>query len=264
MTADRPNSVIRAARDAAADALRFFTRIPVPPGWGSPDPAAIFDGVARAAPLAGLVVGAVGGAVLAALTALGLSPLPAATLAVAAGVALSGALHEDGLADVADGFGGGRDRERKLAIMRDSRLGSFGATALILTLLGRVSLVAALAEGLGPVVAGLAVAAASTIARPAAVLPTVLLPPARSDGAGHAARPSPSAVALGWALGAALAALLAGIGPGLAAAACAALAASALSALARRQIGGVTGDVCGAAAALGDAAALTALALTLM
>ncbi|WP_103120681.1 adenosylcobinamide-GDP ribazoletransferase [Methylopila sp. Yamaguchi] len=263
MTADRSISVILAARDAAADALRFFTRLPVPHSWGSPDSAAIFDGVARAAPLAGLVVGVVGGAVLAGLTGLGLSPFPAATLAVAASVALSGALHEDGLADVADGFGGGRDRERKLAIMRDSRLGSFGATALILTLLARVSLAAALAEGLGPA-AGLAVAAASTIARPAAVLPTVLLPPARADGAGHAARPAPSAVALGWAVGAALAAILAGTGPGLAAAAGAALAASALSVLARRQIGGVTGDVCGAAAALGEAAALTALALTLM
>ena len=263
MTPNGPIFPIRAARDAAADALRFFTRLPVPQGWGSHDSTAIFDGVARAAALAGLVVGIVGGAVLAGLTALGLSPLPAATLAVAAGVALSGALHEDGLADVADGFGGGRDRERKLAIMRDSRLGSFGATALILTLLARVSLVAALAEGLGPV-AGLAVAAASTLARPAAVLPTILLPPARTDGAGHAARPAASAVALGWALGATLAALMAGIGPGLGAAALAALAACALAALARRQIGGVTGDVCGAAAALGEAAALLALALTLM
>ena len=68
-----------------------------------------------------------------------LPPLPAAALAVAATVAVTGALHEDGLADVADGFGGGATRERKLEIMRDSRIGTYGVCALILSFILRIS-----------------------------------------------------------------------------------------------------------------------------
>ncbi|MFC7053872.1 adenosylcobinamide-GDP ribazoletransferase [Hansschlegelia quercus] len=245
--------------DAVGDALRFFTRLPVPASWGSRDPARIFDGVAAMAPLAGLVIGCGSAAILLVTLALGLPPLGAAAIATAVGVALSGALHQDGLADVADGFGGGKTLERKLAIMRDSGIGAYGASALTLALVARVGLVAGIAEkaGMGP--AALSVIAAATLARPLALFPTQLLPPARVDGAGAAARPKALSVSIGVALGA-LAALALGQFAGAAAIVVALAAAAAVSALARRQIGGYTGDVCGACAEIAEIAALAALA----
>ncbi len=94
-------------------------------------------------------------------------------------------MHEDGLADVADGFGGGFSRERKLEIMKDSRIGAFGAVALVLSLGLRASALAALAGT--PLGALLVMTAAGAISRCACLAPLVLLPPARGDGAGRAA-----------------------------------------------------------------------------
>jgi adenosylcobinamide-GDP ribazoletransferase len=205
------------------------------------------------------VVAAGSGAVLAAALVVSLPALPAAAFAVAASVALSGALHLDGLADVADGFGGGRTREAKLAIMRDSRIGVYGGSAVALALITRVALVAALAEADGAA-AVFGLIAAAALARPLALLPTLLLRPARSDGLGQAARPRAGAVAAGCCLGAAAAALGCGVAAGAAAAILAAAAALAVAALARRQIGGYTGDVCGATAEVAELAALAALA----
>ncbi|HBC54660.1 MAG TPA: adenosylcobinamide-GDP ribazoletransferase, partial [Alphaproteobacteria bacterium] len=93
----------------------------------------------RYAPLAGVIIGGVGAAIYALCLWLGLGPLLAAALAVAAMLLTTGALHEDGLSDVADGFGGGRDRDHKLAIMADSRIGTYGTAALILCLLLRIA-----------------------------------------------------------------------------------------------------------------------------
>ena len=115
-----------AARDIA-DALRFFTRLRV----GGPGPAATLDidRIAWAAPVAGVAVGLIGALVLARHRAARPAPAPSRGLTTAALVAATGALHEDGLADVADGFGGGATRARKLEIMRDSRIGAYGAIA---------------------------------------------------------------------------------------------------------------------------------------
>ncbi|RIK85995.1 MAG: adenosylcobinamide-GDP ribazoletransferase, partial [Hyphomicrobiales bacterium] len=98
-----------------------------------------------AAPVAGALVGLGVGAVAWLALALGLPASLAAAFALAAGIAVTGALHEDGLADTADGFGGGRDRDGKLAIMRDSRIGSYGVLALGLSLIARWAALAALA-----------------------------------------------------------------------------------------------------------------------
>lgn len=246
------------AADALADALRFFTRLPAPARFGAQETGPMFDGVAAAAPVAGVVVGAASGAALALALVLGLPPLAGAAFAVTAAVALCGALHEDAIADVADGFGGGRTRERKLAIMRDSAVGSYGATALALALILRVALIAGLAEAQGPT-AGFALVAAAALARPLALAPTRLLSPARTDGAGYAACPSLAAVLIGCGLGAAVALLSGGIAGGLTAILLAGLAVLGLCSLSRRQIGGVTGDVCGAAAQVAEIAALTGL-----
>ena len=128
----------------------FFTRIRVPKSTRYSD-----DVLNRASlwfPLVGWIVGAVVAAV-AALADWRLTPLVAAVLSTAAGLLLTGAFHEDGLADAADGFGASRDPTRILAIMKDSRIGTYGAAALTLALMLKVACVAALLDDSG--VAGL-------------------------------------------------------------------------------------------------------------
>ena len=183
MASGSPGRLARAARDTA-DALRFFTRLNV----GAPAPAAPLDiaRIAWAAPVAGAVVGLISALVLALTALLGL-PLPLrAGLATATLVAATGALHEDGLADVADGFGGGATRERKLEIMRDSRIGAYGALALALALILRVGALAAALDG-GFWRGSLSLILVAALSRAAALTPLALLSSARADGAGAAA-----------------------------------------------------------------------------
>jgi adenosylcobinamide-GDP ribazoletransferase len=112
-------------------ALMLLTRLPAG-RLGEPVPT--LAQAAWAFPLAGLAVGGVVAAVMAAGQALGWPAAVAAGVAMVAGLLATGGLHEDGLGDVADGFGGGHTRERKLEIMKDSRLGSYGAIALVMAL----------------------------------------------------------------------------------------------------------------------------------
>jgi adenosylcobinamide-GDP ribazoletransferase len=233
--------------------LRFYTRLPLPALARETDPHALpdFSRAASLVPVAGALIGILGALVLALAAGLGLAPLPAATIAIGFLVLITGAMHEDGLADLCDGFGGGATPERKLEIMKDSRIGTYGAAALVLSLLLRVGTLA----GLVAVDLGLAAAvliAAAAISRAAGLLPLVLLPSARSFGAGFAAaRPSARAMGIAAALAflCACSPLLAGATLPQILAACilALLAAYAVTALARRQIGGHTGDVAGAA-----------------
>jgi adenosylcobinamide-GDP ribazoletransferase len=121
-------------------AIQFLTRIPVP---SQPYEA---DSLARAVkyfPVVGFLLGSLA-ALLYFLLALHLPQPVVALLVVIFLVFVTGGLHEDGLADVADGFGGGRDREQILRIMRDSRIGTYGAAALALSLLARVLLLSSL------------------------------------------------------------------------------------------------------------------------
>ncbi len=246
----------RSLRRDLADALRFFTRLPLP---APPDAGFDLNRFAWAAPVAGAAVGFAGVLALAAAQALGLPALVGATLAVAALVVVTGALHEDGLADVADGFGGGATRERKLAIMRDSRIGAYGAAALVLSLVFRIgALSAALRHGFREAAGALTVAAA--VSRAGALTPLALLDPARADGAGAAAgRLAPRGFASAWGVALAIALVVGvaatGFGHALAGLVGAAVGAAALTALARRQIGGQTGDVAGAAQQAAEIAA---------
>ena len=133
-------------------ALQFFTRIPVTgrlAEWVGYSPAMLRASAAHFPAMGWLVGGAaagVGALLLALLPATPYAPLVAAVLSTAATVLLTGALHEDGLADVADGLGGSPDRERALLIMKDSRVGAFGVLALALALLSKVALLALLAS----------------------------------------------------------------------------------------------------------------------
>ncbi len=250
--------MVRAAIEECKVALQFLTRLPVGAPARSPP-----DALAASAPmfpLVGALIGAAGGLVFALATWLGLPPMLAALLAVAAQILLTGGLHEDGLADVADGFGGGRTRADKLRILRDSRLGSFGALALLLTVLARIAALAALANP--PLVATVLIAAASASR---ATLPAIMagLPPARNEGLAHGAgRPHPLRALAGLVI--ATLAALALLPPVMAAAGLIGAAAGALliGNLARRQIGGQTGDVLGAAQQLAEIGfLLAALAL---
>jgi adenosylcobinamide-GDP ribazoletransferase len=124
-------------------ALRFFTRLPVP-GWVGHS-AAQLDHAARYFPLVGVIVGGIGAAVT--LAALQLWPVPLAVVAgMAATLLATGAFHEDGLADSIDGFGGGWTREDVLRIMKDSRIGSYGAIGIALTLLAKFEALTILAS----------------------------------------------------------------------------------------------------------------------
>ncbi|KAA2211797.1 adenosylcobinamide-GDP ribazoletransferase [Teichococcus oryzae] len=245
--------MIRARLAEIGAAFGLLTRLPV--GW-LPVPEAA-NGYARAAwawPLAGAALGALAGAVQAGLVAAGLPPSLAAPWAIAVLLLASGGLHEDGLADTADGFGGGGGRERKLAIMRDSRIGSFGTLALILCLGLRGTALALLAAPLP------AMAAAGALARLAMLPPLLFLPPARRDGlAAGLGRPGPVPAIAALAVATGLALLLLPVQVAWPALLAASGAAVALSWLAWRQIGGQTGDVLGATAMVAECAVLTAL-----
>jgi adenosylcobinamide-GDP ribazoletransferase len=164
-------------------------------------------------------------------------------VALATTIWLTGALHEDGLADVADGFGGGRTLEDKLRIMRDPRIGSYGALALVLGLLARAGALASLAAP-AEVMTALVAAGAASRAALAAVM--TMLPPARADGlAASAGRPHPLRTAAAVLLAALITVVL--LGKAAAAALLAGAAAAFMVAwLARSQIRGHTGDVLGA------------------
>jgi adenosylcobinamide-GDP ribazoletransferase len=242
--------------------LRFYSRLPVPAyrGHEMPD----FRTAVRALPFAGAVIGACAAAALLLARALGLPPFLTSALAVAALALVTGALHEDGLADLADGFGGGSTREEKLEIMRDSRLGSYGAIALTFSLLLRIGALAAVAER-SAVEAAAVVVFTAALSRTAGLLPIMILAPARADGAGHAAmRPFKEALqtAALLAASAAVLPLLAGapLASALLAGAGAVGASYATAKLADRQIGGLTGDVLGAAQQAAEIAALLAFA----
>jgi len=219
----------------------FCTRLPVP----HPDP---IDGsdVARASwalPVAGALVGALGALVYWIAQRAGLPAALATALALAATMAATGCLHEDGLADTADGFGGGKDRERKLEIMRDSRIGTYGACALALAIILRWSALASIADASAAAMALIAAHAAARAPLPAFMR---LVPSARSDGLGAGTgRPPRASVAAAAGLG--LIALL-GLGPVAAIVSLVLLAAAGIvmAWLSVRQIGGQTGDVLGA------------------
>jgi adenosylcobinamide-GDP ribazoletransferase len=213
---------------------------------------------AWAYPLAGLVIG--GLAALGALIALwcGLPAPLAALIALTLGIVTTGAMHEDGLADTADGLWGGWTQARRLEIMRDSHIGSYGVIALCLSLAARgVALWLLFAQSPAAGVTGVLVAA--TLSRAAMAGVMAALPHARSDGLSHSQGSASMATALlGLGLSIGVALILAG-GAGLWAVLWAGLVAVAVAALARAKIGGQTGDILGATQQMTEIAVLVSL-----
>ena len=230
-------------------AVLLLTRLPA---GRIADPVPAMAAACWAYPLAGLYVGMIAALVLTGVAWAGLPPAVSAGLALAAGALATGGLHEDGLADTADGFGGGRDRDHKLAIMRDSRIGSYGTLALMLTLGLRWSALATLVDQDAQLAAA-AVVAIAMASRAALPVVLALLPPARSDGLGHAAsRPPRVQAATAVAIGVLALALLLGFSAAVAIVIGLAVTLLVSARLALRQIGGQTGDVLGAMQQAGD------------
>jgi adenosylcobinamide-GDP ribazoletransferase len=241
------------------NALRFLTVIPAPIVDRIED-----DWLVRAAkyfPLVGVIVGGCSAGVLLLTGEIWSGVLPA-LLAVGASIALTGALHEDGIADTADGFGGGRSRETRLVIMKDSRIGSYGALALGFSVALRVAALAVLppwvgaaaliaAHAGGRLAAGAAMTVLPYAGDPAATKLTYVEAPPRS---------SEIAVALIFILIASLPLARTGILVALIGLLSGAALACCLVAAGRKLIGGYTGDVLGATEQLFEIGLLLAVA----
>jgi len=240
--------------------LRFYSRLPI--GMGAHAPLD-FARMALALPIAGAVIGATGAAALIFACICHLPVLICALVAIAGLAFATGALHEDGLADVADGFGGGSTRESKLAIMRDSRIGAYGVLALCFSILLRVAALVSILER-SVTLAALSLIFAGALSRVAGLAPMLWLSPARVDGLG-ATVAAPSREAWGRAC---LIAAAFGVAPWFAGASASQVAVAIIAAfsvaalvakLAKREIGGYTGDVLGTAQQLAEIAILAAL-----
>ena len=181
--------------------LQFFTRIPVTgrlADWVGFSPAMLrasaghFPGVGV---LVGAMVAGFSAVLLMLLPATGSSPLVAAALGTVLGVLITGAFHEDGLADVADGLGGSADRDRALLIMKDSRVGAFGAIAVVLALLCKVALLTLLGDVSAPLMV-VALFVAHVVSRTWPLL-TIRLMPHVGDVAGSKSKPLADQIGVG-------------------------------------------------------------------
>ncbi len=221
-------------------AATFLSRLPLP---AVPLPGTLAE-AGWAFPLVGAGIGGVGGIAFGLATVLGLPVSAAALMAIFATVLFTGALHEDGLADTADGLGGGRTLEQRLAIMRDSRSGAFGVLALIFSVGLRASALFAIGRP-GLVLAALV--AAHAVARGALPLVMSSVPTARPEGLGATAgRPDPATARWALALAAAIAVAALGVRPAIVGFLCSGAVMAGLAGMARRLLGGYTGDILGA------------------
>jgi adenosylcobinamide-GDP ribazoletransferase len=227
--------------------LLFGTRFPLP--HSAPIGGADIARASWTLPVVGIVVGLLGALVYWIAFRLGLPAIAAAGLALAATMAATGCLHEDGLADTFDGFGG-QSRERSLEIMRDSRIGTYGTCALIVSALLRVGALASLATP-----GGAAVALIVAHAGARATLPIFMrgVQPARAEGlAAEAGRPSPEAAAGAALIGLVVALIGLGLAKTIAALLLLLAGLGVMRWLCVRAIGGQTGDVIGALEQIGE------------
>ena len=238
-------------------AIQFLTRLPVPhlngfePRW--------LDRSSAYFPLAGLLVGAISAAVLTAAATIWPEPVPA-LLAVAAGIATTGAFHEDGLADTADGLGGGHTREQRLLIMKDSRIGTYGTAALLIAF----ALKTACLVMISPSMAAIALLAAHAGGRVVPVVACAFLPYGGDTAGAKTAPMTPSQSRLMFAcVTGFLPFLLIPAQPAVQAILVGGALAALLLAYAIRSIGGHTGDVLGAAEQVFEVGVLLVIAGTL-
>lgn len=280
-TATRPDGLHQTLPDeprwpgsgiAFVQCVRFYSRLPMPRMTGETEAHGIpdFRIIPRILPLAAVLIAFPAALLLLLASLIGLDPALAATLAISVLVVTTGAFHEDGLADTCDGLFGGHTLERRLEIMKDSRIGTFGGAALVLSLLLRILTLAALIDMAGGLSTALVLVAGAGWSRSLGIKVLADDPPARAYGAA-AAVGRPTRATMLWAMGLALAITVAAFSlaglpllAGVAALGGAMVLASLVAYLARRLIGGQTGDIAGAAQQLAEVGfylgALTALA----
>lgn len=246
----------RLAMQDLVSAFGLLTRLPVPQGWPMRGAAS-----AWCWPIVGLAVALIAAAAGSFILTLGMPAGVAAAVTLATSAFVTGAMHEDGLADTTDGLFGGWTRERRLEIMKDSAIGSYGTLALLFTALARWSaLTALMATGAH----WAALVAAAAIGRAAMAVTMSALPNARDTGLSKSAgRPDASLAAIACAIAALLALMTTGAAT-LAILPLAALAALAVALLARARIGGQTGDILGATQFLAETTALATAAALLV
>ncbi|WP_371808135.1 adenosylcobinamide-GDP ribazoletransferase [Ruegeria sp. HKCCD7239] len=234
-------------------ALVLLTRLPLPRL-----PEHVFERQADAAwafPVVGLVVGLLASAIGWACVAVNLPPLASAILVIAVLILCTGAMHEDGLADTVDGFWGGFTPERRLEIMKDSQIGTYGVLALLISQGLRVVLIATLLSqgGLSGILA------ACIVSRAAMPVLMASLPNARRAGLSHSVgAPSAGSVALGALVALVCAMVLVGA-PAMAAILVIAICLFVIAVVAKAKIRGQTGDVLGATQQVSEIAFLLVL-----
>jgi adenosylcobinamide-GDP ribazoletransferase len=164
--------------------VRFYSRLPMPVLPWEVDPHALpdFRTLPIGLPIASLIIAFIPALILIGSFESGLSPHICAALCIASLVFMTGGFHEDGLADCADGFGGGLEREKRLIIMQDSRVGAFGAAALGIVILLRVITLADVGLTLTPLQTGGMVIIVAMLSRVLGLVPLTFLPPAKPDG----------------------------------------------------------------------------------
>jgi len=241
--------------------LSFFSRLPV----NAPDQGAGLAGACRGFGIAGLILGVITGLIYTVVSMAGPAPLPSVIIALAIGAIMTGGLHEDGLADVADGFGGGWTKERKLEIMRDSHIGTYGVLALVFSVGFRIVAYTQIINNLEGTIAPIFLfAAIGCLSRAPLVLMMYQMPLARDDGrAAQAGKPSHdktrASLFISFLFGAICLAVAVNITALVAVVTGIAIAYFAMAKLADAQIGGHTGDVLGALQQTVEFACLLAL-----
>lgn len=248
-----------------ARAVAFLSRIRVPSSFLGDHDGGLSRAI-RAFPFAGVIITLPAALVFGLMLAFGASELVASISALGVQALITGALHEDGLSDAADGLGGGRDREHALAIMKDSRIGSYGAVALILVIGLRAAALADLGTHLSAPGASACLIGVAALSRALMVWHWSALPPARADGiAAGAGMPEKQALQMALLAGLLLAAIFllpaSSVFAVVAAILASSLAAATFTSLARRSLNGHTGDTIGATQQICEAVALTTLAM---
>ncbi len=221
-----------------------LTRIPVPPS-SLPEDLSV-SGASRYFPLVGGAIGLLGGIAVMLAAWLSFSPIVTSVFGLLAMTLVTGALHEDGLADTIDGLGGGSTRERRLAIMHDSQIGCFGVVALIFNFALKW---AALTTIVGISVGDAVFALIATAAASRAVLPVVMhyVPIAREDGlSADAGRPGFDRATVAFLIGSAFLIFCLGFQTGIVSLVLGAAVAAMFIYFVANRIGGQTGDVLGA------------------
>jgi adenosylcobinamide-GDP ribazoletransferase len=246
-------------RDCAVAGM-FLTRLPFPSIETGPKKGRLALSM-RTFPLIGALVGTIGGLVLISMAAIGLHPIASALIGLASVILVTGALHEDGLSDVADGLGGGSTVEKKLKIMHDSRIGAYGVLAVVFSVGIRATVLGGLPT---PELAAITMVAAGALSRGLLPVTIYMLRPARKSGLGYrAGSPDQEGWLKALLLGALIGFLFIGPLGGLFAIIAGSAAASFVAWFCYKQIGGYTGDTLGAVQQSAEVSILIAVASVL-